>query len=158
MRDAAAPALQASVNAHPLERFRDGRESPQDLQAMRSAIQAWYRAGGKVPLEQCLRLPRTTRQHETTQRNEWLNKAAALLLTSCSTRHQLTQTLSAEWNAFLLGNLWRGWRDDGEPPPGVAPINEALFHASRLNRGQSLTAKQLSNVLGNFLSLKFPTA
>lgn len=130
-----------------LARFVDGVASPFELECLRGRVSAFLGCHGAVPLETCLRLPKTMTGWRKSRRNGWLMKAAELVDAEGGTTG--SQKLEAEWNTFISRGPWQAWRDDSEPPVGAPPLAEALFWATRFNRSESLSAKQIERIAGH---------
>lgn len=118
-----------------------------DLQWLRDGFGAWLRASLDVPLERCLRLPRSLEGARVESRDRWLRAAAAEL--QGDTVWSRAESLQSAWDAFLARGPWRVWRDEEDPPADAPRLYRALFLASRLNRGTSIGKKQLARILGH---------
>ena len=111
-------------------------------------MEAFLRADGTVPLEQCLRLPKSEEAQRLARRNRALRRAARLL-----PRESLRATciaLELNWSRFVVGPMWRAWRDDDAPPEGTAGLYCALFDASRAHRSSArgtLGVRQLRTII-----------
>ncbi len=148
-------SLDAAV--HPLDRLEAGQATADDLACLGAAYSGFKLAAGAVPLERCMRVERTRPKHERAQRDQWLRRALWVLVPDAKSRTELFAMLLQHWNRFLAGPLWRAWRDDEQPPEGVAELHMALFHASRLNKGAALTSeRQLRNLFGSEFESQFP--
>lgn len=55
------------------------------------------------------------------------------------------------WEAFVARGPYKTWRDDEQPPEGAADLHVCLFHATKLNRGETLCEKHLAAVVGTNL-------
>lgn len=137
-----------------LARFAAGIATDADLRLMRTAIDGYLSNSGTIPLERYLRLPNTHTAWRKSRRDSWLCKAAELI--EADGHWTAAQKLEAEWNRFLTRGSWQVWRDDDAPPEYATPLSEALFYATRLNRSQSLNAKQISRIVGHIFKAKSP--
>ena len=137
-----------------LKRLATGQATAADIEQLGRWAGVFLRAGGSLPMERCFQLPQTLGQHEKCERDQWLEIAAAILIDcGAPSAEQVKKRLAVEWDGFLRENLWKSYRDDGRPPQGINRFTEALFMASRLNKGRALSARHIGNVLGNFLAL-----
>lgn len=143
--DSAAP-LQSCM------RFVDRKPTAEDIEWMGQAIAAYLGTGGDIPLARCLNLPTTNTGWRKLNRDRWLCKAAALLATDGTWAG--SQKLEAEWTKFIVRGPWKQWQDDAAPPDHATALSEALFYATRLNRGQGLDAKQLCRIVGHVFQVK----
>lgn len=118
-----------------------------DIEWLSNAFAAVLTNLGTVPLERCLHLPTTSTGWRKMSRDQWLCKAAMLL--DSPTAWATSQDLKMQWDRFVERGYWPQWRDDEQPPEIASNLNKALFYATKLNRGQSLTTKQISRIVGH---------
>ena len=137
-----------------LTRFGDGVETEQDLATLRKGVRVYIGERGKLPLERCLRLPKSHDGWRRSQRDYWLLQAARHV--DVDGRWNGAQKLEQEWNRFLTGERWNAWRDDEDPPAWATSLSAALFYATRYNRSTSLNAKQISRIAGHIFKEKCP--
>lgn len=128
--------------------FAAGVESAEAGRWLRDGIAAWVRAGGTVELEQCLGLASTPRRFRLAQRNYWLCRAAQALEESgeWSGAWSGAVLLAAKLDDFIARGPWRAWREAGAPPAEASELREALFHAARLNEGESLSERSMFDI------------
>lgn len=105
----------------------------------------WYRAGGEVPLDRCLRLPSTFKKLRAIERRHYLLMAAAEIEADgiwCK-----CVLLAEELQQFIARGAWKRWKDLAAPPGGTSQLRTALFHIARLNAGRALTARRVFEIL-----------
>lgn len=145
-----------------MARLADGSEiTNSDLLHLRNAAKAWMTSSGDIPIERCLRLPQTPEKYRISQRNRHLCEAIKLLPEyhrprSEKSNQAVIDRLESEWNAFASRGMWRACRDDSEPPKDASPISRCLFFATSLNRGETLTARQIKRHVGHVFHWKCP--
>lgn len=125
-----------------------------DIEWLGKAFAAVLTNLGTVPLERCLHLPTTSTAWRKMSRDQWLCKAAILL--DSSSAWGTAQDLKSQWDRFIQRGYWQQWRDDEHPPEIASNFNKALFYATRLNRSQGLTTKQISRIVGHCFRSKSP--
>lgn len=104
-------------------------------------------AGGKIPLERCLRLPTSTARFRLTQRDRWLVEVARSTEgTTCWAR---SVAVSQDLDVFLSRGAWKVWRDMQDPPPGTNGLRVALFYTAKFNNGKGLSPKQVDRIVGH---------
>jgi hypothetical protein len=133
-------------------RFIKGAQTAADIAWVRQALTAYLGSAGEVPLERCLHLPSTHTAWRKTNRDQWLCKAAFLIDAEGSWSG--SQKLEDEWKKFISRGPWGAWRDEENPPEHATALSEALFYATRLNRSQSLNAKQICRIAGQVFQMK----
>lgn len=133
-------------------RFVDGAASPSEIEWLRNSLGAFLGSNGTVPLERCLHLPTTMAGWRKSRRDGWLVIAASLIDAAGSTTGSIR--LETEWNTFLSRGPWQAWRDDSEPPSEATPLAVALFWATRFNRSESLSPKQIERIAGHIFVKK----
>ena len=129
-----------------LERMCAGESSHEAMAMLRAGVSAWLRCGAELPLERCLGLPTTPGQLRRARRDAWLRKAAECMRVN-SDPYAVATALAREIDIFLSRGGWAQWRDLTEAPAGATPLRRAIWEASRLNRGQGFSAKQLHRIL-----------
>jgi hypothetical protein len=120
----------------------------------RAGMATWLRAGGRIPLERCLRLPKTPAKLRQAIRDSHLRQAASLI--DASTPYARARALEREIAAFMRC-AWPAWRECSSPPPGTSRLREALFHALKAGDEAALSARQLATILGSVSGQKFPS-
>jgi hypothetical protein len=129
-----------------MARFAAGTPTPGDEAYLSQCMRRWLDSGGKQRLEIALGLPVSPEAWRTLQRDMWVNtlalehKGRSPWKTACN--------VEDAWTAFLSRGPWRHWRDDDEPPSHATTEQAGLYWASRFNRGNALSAKQISRILG----------
>lgn len=115
--------------------------------ALRRGFAAFVDAGGDVPLERCLRLPRSTARFRLTQRDRWLAEVAGS--TEGVTSWAKSVAVSQALDAFLARGAWKAWRDLQDPPAGASNLRVALFYTAKFNDGKGLSPKQVGRIVGH---------
>lgn len=96
---------------------------------LRRAFATWIETEGAVPLERCLRLPRSTTSFRLMQRNRWLTEAAKVIDAGkawpCAVR------LSEELDDFLARGPWKAWRTLADRPEGSSDLRWALLRVAQ---------------------------
>lgn len=145
-----AAANDAPNSIDPLKacmRFVDGSPTREDIAWVGRAFNSLLANMGEIPLERHLHLPNSFTAWRKSSRDEWLRKAAFLL--DASSGWSAAQKLEAEWRKFIQRGSWQQWRHEEHPPEDSSALNRALFYATKLNKSQGLTAKQLSRIVGH---------
>lgn len=136
-----------------LVRMANGMQTRDDEEFFRSALCSWINSEGQVPLERCMRLPKTTTKIRLAKRNQYLCRAAEeLLLLSPGDG---PGCLLKNWETFVVRGQWRNWRDDPEPPKCASPLYEALFYATKLNRGEVVGLRALQIITRSVFQRSF---
>lgn len=97
------------------------------------AVHAWLQKGfaahaaacGTRPLEDCLRIPRTTKASVRAIRDAWLLRAWMLTDTSLTPWGRSKQL--ADLMRQFETRWWPRWRDLATPPAGTSELRTALF-------------------------------
>lgn len=108
---------------------------------------AFVNAGGAVPLERCLRLPRSNARFRRAQRDLWLIQVARSV--DGATSWARSAAVSKELDTFLACGAWRSWRDMQDPPAGTSNLRVALFYTAKFNDDKGLSTKQVNRVVGH---------
>ena len=133
-----------------LSRYRNKKPRDSDEAWLQSAIDTWLKAEGSLSLDRCFGV--TYAGWCRFQRDEALRKAARLIdADGCTTG---AQRLKAEWDRFISRGAWSAWRDDGQPPPDASLLGQALFWATRYNRSDSLTVRQIERIVRHIFTEK----
>lgn len=101
------------------------------------AVHAWLVKGfsahaaacGTRPLEDCLRIPRTTKASVRAIRDAWLLRAW-MLTDSCLTPWGRSKQLADLARQFET-RWWPRWRDLATPPDGTSELRTALFRTMK---------------------------
>jgi len=116
-------------------------------------LEAYFRAGERIPLERCVGLPSSPRAYHIARRDYWLCEAHDQL--SAPTPWKRSVALAEELARFRCV-LWPAWRDLETPPPGSSMLRTCLFNAmkaaacaSSLDGSTPMpdTARQLHNIV-----------
>lgn len=126
-------------------RIAAGQADGSALRWAQRGFAAFVRAGGAVPLERCLGLPRSERGVRMMRRNYWLAEAAKQLRSQ--SLWLCANDLAEELDRYLSRGPWGACRHLSEPPEGTSALRSALFHVAVANEGKSLSAKQIHRVL-----------
>lgn len=116
------------------------------LERLRSGFTAFVDAAGAVPLERCLRLPRSTKKFRKMQRDRWLVDLARA--TEATSSWGRAVAVSEQLDAFLSRGPWRAWSDLKDPPPGTSNLRTALFYVAQFNDGRGLDPRTVLRVVG----------
>ena len=116
--------------ANPMElawRIADGQFNESVQLALQRGFSAFVDAGGAVPLERCLRLPRSAAGFRLTQRDRWLVEVARS--TEGKTAWARCVAVSQALDVFLSRGSWHAWRDLQDAPPGTSNLRRgAVLH------------------------------
>lgn len=120
----------------------------QDVQErLRRGFAAFVDAGGVVPLERCLRLPKTNAGVRRAQRNRWLAEVAKA--TDAPNTWARCVATSRALETFLSRGAWPAWKHLQDPPAGTSQLRTALFYTAKFNDGEGLSAKQIGRDVGH---------
>ena len=86
---------------------------------LREGFVKWFQDGHALSLERCLRLPTTAAKRQQAIRNYWLLEASNYI--DAPNARRAGVLLEKELNSFLTRGNWLRWRDDSDPPGGLAP-------------------------------------
>jgi len=143
-------------------RFLRGDESPEAADGARCVLSAVFGASAAVddtPGAPMVAVQLGGRRRYTDLRRELRDKAlraAAALLWARDCKAS-PRRLKEMWDAFLSGGSYRHWRGPTHPPAYVCGIERALYYASDLNGGESLSVDMLEIILGKEWSgFEFP--
>jgi hypothetical protein len=123
------------------------------LDILSRGFTAFLNAEGDVPLERCLRIPKSKTRFRLAQRNYWLSEVAKTMEEVSSSEWGLAIAVSKEISTFIDRGAWRHWRQLNDPPAGTSNLRVALFYTAKLNEGKPLSAKQVSRVVGHVFHL-----
>lgn len=147
----------ASSQVDPMQalfRVAAGEPTDADIEWMARAFRALVSNMGEVSLERCLRLPSSYSAWRKAERDRWLCKVATCLVADSS--WGAAQQIEMKWTKFIERGNWKRWRDLELPPYEASLIDEALFFATKLNKGYGLDAKQISRIVRQNFSQKCP--
>ncbi len=140
----------ADVHVNPMDlawRVAAGQFNESVLDTLQRGFAAFVDAGGAVPLERCLRLPRSNARFRLAQRDRWLVEVARSI--GGITSWARSAAVSNELDTFLARGAWRAWRDMQDPPAGTSNLRVALFYTAKFNDGKGLSTKQVSRIVGH---------
>lgn len=120
-------------------RLAAGGADPSTLQWVQAGMAAWVRAGGEIPLERCLHLPRSPTSRRKMKRVEWVQIAANQL--DAKTDWGICTGLAAELNQFLSRGPWFAWKNMKNPPAEASNLRTALFHIAQMSDGKPLAPR-----------------
>lgn len=95
-------------------------------------------------LEALLGIPARWSGSDIERRNARLRRAAVYI--DVPPGRSVRVALAAEWKRFVR-QLWPLWRDEFDAPVGCSYLNLLLFEATRFSRGETLSARQIGNIL-----------
>lgn len=126
------------------QRVAVGRVEADEVAWLKKGFSAFLAAGGALPLERCLGLPRNDCALRRTCRDYWLRRAWNAL------SEELSPWRRSERLAMLIRNFrtryWGRWRLLDEPPKIASDVERSLFHAFRSSERVPQTAMQLHNI------------
>jgi hypothetical protein len=135
-----------------LLRIRNRTLTDADVERLGRAADAYHTNRGQIPFDRCLGLRGASSSWRIGERNLWIARAAAALPGCGSWRR--AADLETAWTRFLASGTWQLWRDHAAPPASATKLQEALFWASRHNRANSLSAKQIDRICGQLSGSK----
>lgn len=136
--------------ANPRYRWLDeavsGRPSPDAVARLCAGLRTWWNAGGAVPLDRCLGLPRKPETVRLMLRDDYLRAAAACMprsgpWTTASTLHQAARI-------FML-RKWPCWCDLPDPPERADDVERLLWRAARAGGGRLPGARRIAQILAD---------
>jgi hypothetical protein len=118
---------------------------------LQSAFVSWLKLDGTVPLEQCLHIPKASKESKKmrlARRNVCLMEAAKEIdFCSRDSAWDGAVRLERELEVFVSRGAWTSWRRLASPPDGTSRLRTALFHFSHANYGEALSAKQIDRIV-----------
>jgi len=126
------------------QRIARGELGPDEQAWLAKAFSAFIAAGGALPLERCLGLPRNDYSFRRASRDYWLRLAWKSLEGSLSP-WQRSEELAASIREFRT-RRWARWRSLEEPPIYAEQAESALFWAFRSSERVPSSAMQLHNI------------
>jgi hypothetical protein len=126
------------------QRLANGRAEAEDLAWLSKGFSAFLGAGGALPLERCLGLPRNDSALRRACRDYWLRKAWKALRTEMSPWRR-SEKLAIAVRDFQ-SRQWVRWRALDDVPPFASELEAALFQAFRSAERVPRTAMQLHNI------------
>jgi hypothetical protein len=125
-------------------RVANGRVDADDIAWLSKGFGAYLAAGGALPLERCLGLPRNDCALRRACRDYWLRRAWKAFEEELSPWRR-SQKLAAAVRDFQ-SRQWLRWRTLQEAPPLAGELEVALFQAFRSSERVPHTAMQLHNI------------
>lgn len=126
------------------QRLASGRVEAEDVAWLSKGFSAFLTAGGALPLERCLGLPRNDSALRRACRDYWLRRAWQTLDESLSP-WQRSKQLAAVVRKFRMGR-WAHWRTLEDPPILASETELAVFEAFRSSERVPQSAMQLHNI------------
>lgn len=117
-----------------------GLIGPDETAWLKAGIAGWLSAGGAVPLETCLHLPRTASAMDRAARNMHLR--AAWLMTKPSEPWLKSVALERELKEFEA-RVWPRWKSDDSLMVGGSEMRLALYAAKKTGAHIPTTARHL---------------
>jgi hypothetical protein len=120
----------------------------QDVQErLQRGFAAFVDAGGVVPLERCLRLPKSNTGVRLAQRKRWLAEVAKA--TDAPSTWARCVATSRALETFLSRGVWSAWKHMQDPPAGASQLRTALFYTAKFNDGNGISPRQVSRDVGH---------
>jgi hypothetical protein len=126
------------------QRISNDQFDPADLEWLSKGFSAFLSSGGRLPLERCLRLPKSHNALRRARRDHWLRQAW-LELSEIGSTWRRSEALVAEIRRFETSK-WPRWSALESPPAGTSALHAALFEAFRAHERMPSTAMQLHNI------------
>jgi hypothetical protein len=126
------------------QRVANARIGADELAWLSKGFNAFLAAGGALPLERCLALPRNQYALQRACRDYWLRRAWESLDDNLSPWRR-SERLAVMIRSFR-SRRWPRWRALQEAPKFVGGVENALFHAFRCSQRVPQTAMQLHNI------------
>jgi len=126
------------------QRLANGRAGADDIAWLSKGFSAFLGAGGALPLERCLGLPRNDSALRRACRDYWLRRAWKALREETSPWRR-SEKLAVAIKDFQ-SRRWPRWRLLSAPPAGASELELALLEAFRSTDRVPRTAMQLHNI------------
>jgi len=126
------------------QRVASGRIEAADVAWLSKGFSAFLAAGGALPLERCLALPRNDRALRRVSRDYWLRRAWTALGDDLSPWRRSERLAAAVCN--FRSRQWVRWRTLKHAPKLASDVDFALFHAFHSSERVPETAMQLHNI------------
>lgn len=126
------------------QRLASGRVEPDDVAWLSKGFRAFLGAGGALPLERCLGLPRNDCALRRACRDYWLRRAWQALDDDLSPWRR-SEKLAAVVRKFRMGR-WVHWRTLEDAPILANEVEVAVFEAFRSSERVPQSAMQLHNI------------
>lgn len=136
-----------------VERLASGDWDVEDITWLQKGLATWINAEGQLPLDLCLRLPRSASRLRKARRGVWLAKAAFAM--DGATLWRRCNALSKQLEVFISRGEWGRWYDRKDPPPGAPALLAALFYVAKGSvigggtppKVKALSARHIFNLL-----------
>jgi len=126
------------------QRLANGRAGADDIAWLSKGFSAFLGAGGSLPLERCLGLPRKDSALRRACRDYWLRRAWKALREETSPWRR-SEKLAVAVKDFE-SRRWPRWRILSMPPGNASELELALLEAFRSTERVPRTAMQLHNI------------
>jgi hypothetical protein len=126
------------------QRLASGRFEAADVAWLCKGFSAFLAAGGALPLERCLGLPRNDCALRRACRDYWLRRAWQALDDDLSPWRR-SEKLAAVVRKFRMGR-WQHWRMLEDAPILASDVELAVFEAFRSSERVPQSAMQLHNI------------
>jgi len=126
------------------QRLASGRVEADDVAWLSKGFRAFLGAGGALPLERCLGLPRNDSALRRACRDYWLRRAWQALDDDLSPWRR-SEKLAAVVRKFRMGR-WMQWRTMEDAPILATDVEIAVFEAFRSSERVPQSAMQLHNI------------
>jgi hypothetical protein len=126
------------------QRLANGRLEAEDLAWLTKGFSAFLGAGGTLPLERCLGLPRNDSALRRACRDYWLRRAWNALRNEGSPWRR-SEKLAVAVRDFQ-SRQWVRWHSLSQIPSSASELEVALFEAFRSAERVPRTAMQLHNI------------
>ena len=126
------------------QRLASGRVEAADVAWLSKGFSAFLAAGGALPLERCLGLPRNDCALRRACRDYWLRRAWQALDDDLSPWRR-SEKLAAVVRKFRMGR-WVQWRTLEDAPILASEVELAVFEAFRSSERVPQSAMQLHNI------------
>ena len=126
------------------QRLASGRIEAADVAWLSKGFSAFLAAGGALPLERCLGLPRNDCALRRACRDYWLRRAWQALDDDLSPWRR-SEKLAAVVRKFRMGR-WVQWRTLEDAPILASEVELAVFEAFRSSERVPQSAMQLHNI------------
>jgi len=126
------------------QRLASGRIEAADVAWLSKGFSAFLAAGGALPLERCLGLPRNDCALRRACRDYWLRRAWQALDDGLSPWRR-SEKLAAVVRKFRMGR-WVQWRTLEDAPILASEVELAVFEAFRSSERVPQSAMQLHNI------------
>jgi hypothetical protein len=131
-------------------RFAAGAPTAADIDLVCRAMQARLRSEGEITIDRALRLPSTEGKEVRARRDACLRLAALEL--GAPTAYLASKALEVEWRRFRTSEFWSEHRGPAQPPEHATALQKALFEATVLSKGRTMSARQIQRAITDTFS------